>query len=153
MQQAELRGGTHGADVRGERRGVDVHLVEQRGGVEVVVPALQVAAVDGAARLQRVEGALHGQDDRGASASIPRASSVGARRAARARRSRCCADQVHHPPVLQPHPVVEEAAQLLGEAAHGGLGALAGVGPLVVDAGADVGRRRQVSPGPARAGR
>ena len=43
------------------------------------------------------------------------------------------AHQVQHAAVLQPHLVVGEAAQLLGDAADRVLGALGGLGPAVVD--------------------
>ena len=43
------------------------------------------------------------------------------------------AHQVQDPPVLQPHLVVEEAPQLLGDLPHGALGALGRLRPVVVD--------------------
>ena len=43
------------------------------------------------------------------------------------------AQDVDHPAVLEPHLVVEEPPQLLGQQADRRLGALAGVQPVVVD--------------------
>jgi hypothetical protein len=43
------------------------------------------------------------------------------------------AEQVEDPPILEPHVIVEEAAELVGEETNGGLGALAGVDPVEMD--------------------
>ena len=115
---------------------VDVELVEHRGGVEhLVVGAVERTSVEGFGAGAAVQGPLHGQHD-----GRPQRIDGGRHRhgAVFAQRHGVGfdrAEQVEHPPVLQPDLVVEEASELFGELTDGPLRAFAGVDPVVVHAG------------------
>ena len=131
----------HLANAEGEPLGVHVDLLEQQARVEVHGARLHVLGVDARGGVRAEERPLHGQDDvevdavdLGGEGRVD----VGARRrhvvADRERAGLDAPQDVHDAAVLRPHLVVEEAAQVLGEDTDGGLGLLAGVEPVVVDA-------------------
>ena len=134
LRQAYLRALLQGPpDAHRQPGRVHMHLLEQRRRVEAALPGLNRRTVDRRLRHRRVQRSLHRQRDRRGGA-VDLGGQADAMLLAQPQRVRLDAAQdVHHPPVLQPGLIVKEPAQLLGQHPHGCLGTLPGVQPVVVD--------------------
>ena len=135
VREADLRGAPQrGADVAAQRARIDVDLLEEGSGIALVIAARGPDGVAVDARLADggVQRPLHRQPDFGRrGVELHREIDLGLVTEAE-RAGLDAPQQVDHPPVLEPHLVVEEPSQLLGQLPHRRLGGLGGLQPVMV---------------------
>ena len=135
VREADLRSAPQrGPDVAAQRARVDVDLLEEGGGIALVLAARgpDGLAVDARLADGGIKRPFHREPDLGRrGVELDREVDPGLVTQAE-RAGLDVAQQVDHPPVLEPHLVVEEPSQLLGQLPHRRLGGLGGLQPVMV---------------------